>query len=409
MKMRDKLPIVQFTDTYAEWDVTGLRSVQEYDLICNELWIENPWVKLIWSTPWNSIETAQQVVWYLRELEKQWSQEPQVIAINNASRAKYENLENAKWSDCLVCKVRSTKNPDIVHTIPWVDHECIEEIFRFWNIESIQIVKWIQYNGQKIDDLSQGSQFRSLEFHPFVHGVYLKWQEAVDKYLILEDVDSKRYNELRWIEWTKNNLIKNLWLSLSYNAISHQHTKVIENDFLNNSLKNQENLQLVWQQSKFYDRWWIENSVKDDYRKSLAFENWLFTDEDVKNFRLRRDSLNPNELSISSRDHYWNSKSMTANNIIDWVNDISDKTSLELWKIISVSNWSDKILWSWYLANSIWEHTWENTIWTWSSEFDWMRFVELNRSFWWKEWNAAREEIRQKPIGTKLKLSEKTT
>lgn len=182
--------LIHLNDVIARWDTSVFRLANQYQVL-RPYFSDTPLhTHLIGSSFGDSARTGTQLMYLISFFRThpalmQWAQ---TICVNNASRAKHTDSGNAKWSRCLWATITDWLAFPL-HIVGVDDHVfgTIRE-----HINSLQEVKGIQRNTTVVNDISEGSQFRSMEFRPLVQYIV---QYTVDPYLHLI-VKQKEITEL---------------------------------------------------------------------------------------------------------------------------------------------------------------------------------------------------------------------
>lgn len=364
-----KTTLYHISDTIAKNDTTVKRLQLQYDLILHELWCSDQYqIEFIWVPFGDSITTAYRLRTILSSLLEthQNNSKTITICVNNASRAKHQNSWNAKGSQCL----RWTIDCWFPCHVVWVDTDvfsCVRDLFK-----EIRIVHDIMFWKRAKKDISQWSQFRSLEFFPLVQLLVQTWHDAQ---LRVEPVDLQSYFSVTpW--WP---VVDYKVPTLHYNTIEWRVPL--------------QDIQLLWQAKKFWRDRWLE--VNQSTIHSLS--------SNVATYNKIIDSLAPQQLCILDRDHFANTKCLST--FYDWVEWLAKNLQINLWSEVTISwqqEWKTQQT-SWFLVSSISDKTWFPCLWNWSSRWpNWEKLVELNYSID-DSWTI-REEIACLPLGTILTI-----
>ncbi len=365
-------------DVIATNDTTTQRLELQYKLLSHYFGVNNYQIIFEWSDFGNSAQTGQQCATLIKTLTQDKQKDHHtVICINNASRAKHKDSGNAKGSGCLRAKIKDTN----VHVVG-VDHEVFVEFS--WQIESLAIVEDLHINGVTKHDISQGSQFRSLEFWPSVQ-VFLQTKSKLPTILSSGKIEHDTKNAYITIQAiTTEQLPHSPQVSQS-----PRQEQVINHHYVPNT-HNLQRHQLIGQAKKFRkDR----NLVEDqNFLDSLSI--------DVAHFNEAKNSLSPNQLIIIDRDKFNNTKCLSAHH--DGIHGLSKSLAAWLGEKISISreNGNDE----WFIVQSISDKTGQKCIRNGSSRWpNNEQLVELNYSV--DETKKTRETIAQLPLGTILTLA----
>jgi len=420
---------VQKSDDISRHDTTVDRLKITYQALKEKLWIKtNQEENYIWSVVWNSYQTWAQAISILQWLPKNAS--TQVIMVNNASRAKHKDLEEAKGSDCLWAQVEINW---ITHHLVWVDDETFAVFTPFLKPGTeIKKVDWLKWNTSlwlnAIEDFSKWTQFRSKEHFPLVQLILEKvkqdnwWvitQEKLEEFLNISDYSAVNAN----LEKYKKSLLSVLdnkeqnqeqeidFYTAVIELIRQETNKLIEilldwwviKDYKKEYLKWFkwiEKVQLIWELYKISEKYWFE------FSKSL--EELNVSEQAITKYNETRETLNINELCIIDRDKYWNCKCTYSDSVIwNWIQAFVNSNNLKLDEEVEISDSQTWIvLFTWYLTKSLTNKTWENCIWEGSSKWPtWENLLEINKSF--DDTYSVLEEIQNLPIWTRLTINKK--
>ena len=152
--------LVHINDVVALHDTSVARLICQYSSLCYALGIQWSTIDFVGIRSMiDDVETWNVLRNYL--LEHTNVLQGKTIMVNCASRSKHKNSGNAKWSTCLLAKIK-----DRGCTVVWVDDAVFAQIRDL--IDDIKVVHWCTIAKHTIDDISQWSQFRSLEYRPTV-------------------------------------------------------------------------------------------------------------------------------------------------------------------------------------------------------------------------------------------------
>jgi len=405
-------------------DTTVERIKITYEALKKKLWIN--WKiqeKFIGSEVWNSYETGVQAIIILKKYIHNLNCE--VILVNNASRARFKNIEESKWSDCLWAQIEINNK---THHIIWVDDRLFSVFLPFLKIGTkIKKIEWLNWQTElwlkEIKDFSKWTQFRSKEYFPLVQLIFEKvkqdnyWEidiEKLEKYLNITDYDYKEENLIIYKKELLHNLKYEDDVEIEYDLIienmieqEEKRLKFIFSDWgvVSDYKKNYidwfkwiERIQLLGELFIFPEKYWFE-FVK------TSEDLWISENIIKKYFEIRKN-LQKNQLCIIDRDKYWNSKCLYSDNINwSWIEDFTITNWFNLNDLVNIKDENWKLLFKAYLTKSLTSKTWENCIWQGSSKwFKWEGLLEINKSF--DETYSVLQEIQKLPIGTIITIYE---
>ena len=238
-------------------------------------------------------------------------------------------------------------------------------------VQRCVLVHDIQFGTNTHHDISQWSQFRSLEFFPLVQVLVQAWKTA---WLTTQDI-------------SLNKDIPTDTPNLSYTAPILHHDWTEGTDDLRP-------IQLIWQANKFReDRWLEKKSTKIEH---LSFNKSTYT----KTIEWLKD----NELVIIDRDHFGNTKCLSKHK--NGILGIIESLNITPWETISIERNNDEkhckdIA---YAVRSISDKTGEKCIWNGSSRWpSGEHLIECNYSIdqSGKRW----DEMITLPLGTRLTIN----
>lgn len=409
------LQINHFSDTiwyYNYWKpgITVQRLTIWYEQIASKLWIKYDNLNFVWSKFWESYQTWAIALKYLYDL---WNKNitTQVLFVNNASRAKYKNSKEAKWSDCLIAEIVLNW---IKHYIVWVDNDVFNFFNEFQKLEKwyskwikINIVKWINYNDWNlniiINDLSKWTQFRSKEHFPLVQllvikELYEKWFLDLGKWvtwLKFETFNKTNFNSIQ----VKNNIL--LWLL----SIKSYKNIIFEKKYIN-SCEWIEKIINLWEFYLLKDKLWIicdKNINNNNYKENLC------SLDIVDKYSKIRESLEKNQIVLIHIDLFWNGFFATSLKLNNWEYNWIEDGILLLCKELWLELWENiKIFWWWVefeviITKTISDYTWKNCLWNSSARWPkWEILLNINKSID-VSWEIL-EEIQKLPIWTILNI-----
>lgn len=156
--------LYHLNDVLAKNDTTVERLRLQYALACKKLGIVD-YILELHAAPFGESEITAVL---LKKLITDIATAPHTpnrstICVNNASRAKHNNSGNAKGSQCL--RGSLLLHGKEIHVVG-VDDTVFAGIADLFH--TVVVVHDITLNGVTKHDISQGSQFRSLEYFPLV-------------------------------------------------------------------------------------------------------------------------------------------------------------------------------------------------------------------------------------------------
>lgn len=377
---------VHISDTIADNDTTVQRLQLQYTLLTDVVWFESDTVEFLASEFGNSLHTAYLALKYMQDHDND-AKEGKIfdtICVNNASRAKHKDSWNAKWSWCLRAKIQLSEQWHI-RDVVWVD----DDVFAVMqaHILDIKLIQWITLWSKKVEDISQGSQFRSLEYRPTAQVIIHKYKNNLTEL-------SKHIHTLPYsIKETTQNSKK-----LNFTKITEKRKK-LQHKYTSQEAKQIQKTQLVWQFDKFYlDRWIKKTTNMLSYRKKLIETCGWGLYEKIKT------NLWPNKIKVIDKDKFGNVKCMTWNN--NGIQDILKNVGKNIWDEIKLSRKSQ----SWqimrdtaYIVASLSDKTGKQCLRNWSSRWFWWDIcVELNISM--DETYTKRENLESLSIGSVIEI-----
>lgn len=392
---------LHLNDVISEWDTSVLRLAWHYELLRPYFSPEPLHVHFLGSQFGDTQRTGTQ----LKQLIQLYREHPEVyqwkqtICVNNASRAKHTDSGNAKGSSCLWATVDAgTEYP--LHIVG-VDNDVFGVIRD--EITSLYEVNWITRNDTTIADISQWSQFRSLEYRPlvqfivqftddpFVHLHTSKLDPAnLPLVKALTDTDTR----LQRIHDFSNDLLGRCTAMVSENwhSIYPRWEKSVQHKWNQELHTLFQNIQCFWEQQKAKQLRKLENGNTNSSSEHNSAQNIVFEE-----YTALLSSLAPNELLIIDKDKFGNIKTLSAHK--NGIYGLAESCGIEIWDKVAVETpeWSDTA----YIVKSISDKTGQKCIWNGSSR--WLGgevFVELNYSVGekYEKW----EEMEKLEIGDKL-------
>ena len=302
-----------------------------YEVLAEKLWLENQSdekhaPEFVGSEFWNSLQTAAQAI---ALLEQGKFSHTQVVLVNNASRAKHTNSKNAKGSECLWAQVEIQ---GVTHHIVWVDDESFLFLSHFLKKGTkIQKIHSVNYTDAKnnvnihIDDLSQGTQFRSKEHFPVVQLLLIQhlqnhaWEldeEALRDIFTIQPallhlpidyatVYAQKLAGILWKEQVPDTPVSELVRAYVEKVQIDTQTIVREGGVVPNYAKSYlpwfagiEKVQLLWELALLREKFWIYTSHNQ--------KNFDISPETLALYTQIRQSLEENQLILIDRDRFGN-------------------------------------------------------------------------------------------------------
>lgn len=352
-------------DVLAENDTTVERLRLQYRLLCNALGI-NQYELVFHAAPFGDSETTSYLLRNLIQTIAKTSTEDRItICVNNASRAKHTNSGNAKGSPCLRATMHINGKEINAVGVDTGVFAWVADLF-----SSVVIVHDITLNTVTKRDISQGSQFRSLEFFPLVQLL----------------VHTNTFQCLRTEPFAIDH-------QKPTSAVNHEYTHPVLHHRWAPWADDLRSIQLVGQAKKFRsDRWYPEDmQVTASIRRNKV------------GYERIKQQLQENQLLILDRDHFGNTKCLSAHHdgVIGLVKAL-DKSFWDQVQILTHEN--KKVTETGTLVRSISDKTGAPCIRNGSSRGpEGEVLVELNYSI--DATGKIREEIKDLPLGTILTLS----
>jgi len=351
---------IHISDTIATHDTTVERLGLQYKLLNNSLGYQEYDVEFLASEFGNSIHTAQLAFKFMTDHDlqaKEWLI-ADTICVNNASRAKHKDSGNAKWSWCLRAKVQIIENGHM-RDVVWVDDEVFDTMSSY--IHKIHKIQGITHGNKTVDDISQWSQFRSLEYWPtaqiLVHK-YKKNPTELEKHIhmIEHEIDTSIKVKNMDIQEIRKELI---------------HIYIEEND------KKLQKIQLVGQ----FDKYFSDRDIEIDDKMTRVRENLVENSGDDLFARVKK-SLTWNQLRVIDKDKFGNIKCMTSGS--SWIHDIAKTLEKKIGEHIQLDRKDidgNLIQDHAYMVTSLSDKTWEKCLRNGSSRWpDKEILVEINIS-----------------------------
>lgn len=403
--MTKTILLPHFSDTIAEWDVTVARLKEQYRCIIDASITST--VKLIENLNYepifigsefgNSEQTSRQVLWFIDFLSKntevRWDKV--VICANNASRAKHEKQEHAKWSDCLLSYIKSPEGKDIY--VVWVD----DEVFEWLSDCTIRHrkVKNIRWNGRVKEDISQWSQFRSLEYRPLVQFILATYPDNEwNNYLDFEEMENP-LKDFSIVPDSLHDTTLPLYKVIDWKIIIEQKLPVAINQWNIGLYELAKEWQLIGQRELFNQ----QRGIVDPTRKEESI---------IQIFTKSIESLQSNEIIFLGRDKFGNAKCLSKHK--NWAIGIKESLNIEFGQTIEVyyvsSNEGLIEVWEFCITQSLGKETGKNCLRNGSSRWpDLYQLVELWHSYGsnspQRTNNPVLRNLDKIPVGTKLGIS----
>ncbi len=167
---KTRVYIHYLSDTIRDTDTTNSRIVERYRILGKIFGIDIN-IDFLGSTPGRSYHTGAQVMQIIGQSAEIYLDKHKMntalnlsIMVNNADRSKHKKKEKAAGSNCLWARVLDPKTK-VLHDVIGVDNE-VFSVFSDY-IEELYIIHGMPGN-EAFEDISQGTQFRSLHNFPYV-------------------------------------------------------------------------------------------------------------------------------------------------------------------------------------------------------------------------------------------------
>ena len=409
-----KKSIKHFSDTVwfnkrKPW-ITTQRMAIWYNQIGKNLWIQHDTIQFISSWFWKSYETGIAALQYL--VHKKKDKNPEVLLVNNASRAKYKDSWNAKGSNCLIAQITIH---GIDHFLVWVDDDVfsIFESYDCWEkscLKAIKILSSIDYEHYwlkiHIPDLSKWTQFRSKNYFIAAQLILIKELEKHGNIDLNKGIQGCRLESFAKKIFEAPDKSKLIRIVLKTPYFSDNIRKYDNKDDVKKFLKKQCISYIIDEAIQFYEPnndkikdklylpgyKWIENvlnywefsllekqfdistkKISNDYKESLCAKTH------IQKYSQLRKWLEDNQIALIHIDLFWNAFFTPSMNINAWINDLWNTLNIKLWEKIELI-W-EKQSFTVIFTNSISDHTGDKCIWNSSWVWvDWEILLNVNRS-----------------------------